>query len=90
MCGFHFSTELVVRIHGNINLFLVVTCLDYIVTTQNNLVTWFCTEMICLDMPCLPPPISTSVAKQTPHLCQLSGQADGGARINADPGTPLP
>ena len=45
-----FGTPLVVRIHGNLYLFIVVTSLEYIVTTQQySVVTWYYIESIFPD-----------------------------------------
>ena len=48
-----FGTPLVVRIHGNLYLFIVVTSLEYIVTTQQySVVTWYYIESIFPDPIC--------------------------------------
>ena len=48
-----FGTPLVLRIHGNLYLFNVVTSLEYIVTTQQYcVVTWYYIESIFPDPIC--------------------------------------
>ena len=48
-----FGTPLVLRIHGNLYLFIVVSSLEYIVTTQQYcVVTWYYIESIFPDPIC--------------------------------------
>ena len=48
-----FSTQIVVRIHGNLYLFIVVNSLECIVTTQQySVVTWYYIDNIFPDPRC--------------------------------------